>query len=555
MKTPLRSSFIKRNKYLFIIVIVSLLPLVPYFITSQNLHTHDGLVHLARLAAYFKALEDWSIPVRFAGYLNYGYGLPLFNFIYQFPYWVGSLFLLLGFSLVNAFKISIAASFILSGLFMYLFSKEYFEDQKKALLITTFYQFAPFRMVELLVRGSYGEVYTYAFLPLVLYGLTLMSKKISIKGILVTSFAVFFLIVSHNSVSLMFFGASALFVLFVNTQVKKIIASFLSLLFGLSLSAFYWMPALLEHKYTYGDLFMSKLYLSYFPSFINFFIPNFNNNPSLQSTGISTYLGLFQGIAIFTGILVLLRNKVKRQNIKRILYYSFTLIVISFFFMLPISKFIWGSEMLSLIRQFQFPWRFLALIVLATSILSISLPIISKKLQNGWAYYLLITLTILSVAFYWKASLGYDKINEDYYWNFPLNTTYYGETDVIWSAGPAKSYPKQRVEFISGNGYISNFTKSNSRQTFSLNAFSDAQIVSHTQYFPGWTVKIDGKKTPIQFQDANHRGEIVFSVDKGIHKVTVSFNESKIRFLSDIITVISFLSIFCLVVLRKKIFR
>ena len=51
-------------------------------------------------------------------------------------------------------------------------------------------------------------------------------------------------------------------------------------------------------------------------------------------------------------------------------------------------------------------------------------------------------LIIASTVFYWKPAEGFDKVNEEYYWNFPLNTTYYGETDVIWSAGAFKKYPK-----------------------------------------------------------------------------------------------------------------
>ncbi len=554
MKTYLKS-FIKKNKYLLVIILLSILPTIPYFITSNLIHTHDGLVHLPRLAAYYHALTEGSIPVRFAGYINYGYGLPLFNFIYQFPYWVGSLLLSVGFGLVAAFKISITLSFLLSGIFMFMFGKEFFKDDRQALLVAVLYQFAPFRMVELLVRGSYGEVYTYAFLPLVLYGLVILSKNRTLKGFLVTSLAVFCLIVSHNSVSLMFFGAAFLFVIFTFNNVKKGLFAFLSMFLGLGLAAFYWMPALLEHKYTFGDLFMSKLYESYFPSFQNFFIPNFNNNPSLQTTGITTYIGLIQGIVLICGLFVLLFKRKKLKEYARIFYFGYALVAISFFFMSPVSKFIWSAPIGAMLRQFQFPWRFLALIVLSTSLLSVGLTTVSKRLLDNRVYISIILLTVLSVAFYWKGSLGFDKINEKYYWNFPLTSTYYGETDVIWSEGPAKSYPKQRVEFTSGKGTITNFVKRNTYQSFDALALTDSEMVSHTQYFPGWTVRIDGVKTPIQFQSANHRGEILFNIPQGNHKVVLRFEESKIRLAADFITLCSFITFFVLVFLRKRIFR
>ena len=551
MKIP-RYGIIKKHKFILLVIVLSIFPIIPYFISEKLMHTHDGLVHLPRLAAYYKALSEGSIPVRFAGYLNYGYGLPLFNFIYQLPYWVGSALLFVGFGLVNAFKISLTLSFILSGIFMYMFGNEYFKDEKKAFLVTIFYQFVPFRMVELLVRGSYGEVYTYAFLPLVLYGLTLLLRKTSLKGVLITSISIFLLVVSHNSVSLMFFSAAILFVIFTYNNIKKAFFAFCSMLLGLGLASFYFLPALLEHKYTLGDLFMANLYKSYFPKFINFFIPDFNNDPHLQTIGITTYIGLFQSLALVIGIIALLTNKIKDQKQKRIIYFAYALILISFFFMSPVSKFIWASNVGSMLRQFQFPWRFLALIVLATSILSVSFTGLIKNFEKKGIYALVIILTILSVAFYWKGSLGYDKIDEKLYWNFPLTTTYYGETDVIWSAGPAKSYPKNRIEITSGKGVITNFIKKNTYQSFSINALSNTEIISHTEYFPGWTVRVDGVKTPIQFQSAQHRGELLFDVPKGQHRITIKFEESKIRLISDIITIFSFILLIPIVIIFKK---
>src|SRR6266480_4903925 len=155
--------------YIFIILI-SCLPLISIFITPQLFHSHDGFAHLPRIAAYMKALQDGEFPVRWAGDLNYGYGMPIFNFMYQVPYFLASMLLFAGFHLVTAFKISIALSFILSGIGIFAFAKEFFGDIKRAFLISIFYQFSPFRLVELLVRGSFGEVYTYAFLPFVLFG-------------------------------------------------------------------------------------------------------------------------------------------------------------------------------------------------------------------------------------------------------------------------------------------------------------------------------------------------------------------------------------------------
>lgn len=539
-----------KYRYIIFLIIASILPIIPFFVSQDLLHTHDGLVHVPRLAAYYHALSDGHFPVRFAGYLNYGYGLPLFNFIYQTPYLIGSVFLFIGFSLINAFKLSLVLSFLISGIAMYFFAKEYFGDERKALLVAVFYQFAPFRIVELLVRGSYGEVYTYAFFPFILYGIARVANKRLVSGFAVISLSTFLLIISHNSVSLLFFFASLLFAVLVSNNLKKIIVSCGALILGVGCAAFYWIPAILEHKYTYGNLYMQNLYKEHFVPVVNFFIPNFTNDPSLQTGGIATFIGFFHFLAIVLCVFLYKKNKDKR--FRQIIFYSAILLVVSFFFMLPVSTFIWESSHASLLRQFQFPWRFLALVVVATSLLSVSYSYKFKFLSKNIFYFSFLVMVIFSVAFYFRPSLGYKKVNESYYWNFPLNTTYYGETDVIWSAGPAKSYPKAQIEIISGSGKIKNILKKNQIITFKSISNESLSLVSSTQYYPGWKVFIDKKEVPIQFQDPNHRGLIVFSIPKGEHDAVIRFDETKLRFVANMISIISLAIIIPLAKLINK---
>lgn len=536
-------------QYLFTILIISSLPFISVFFTSLFPHTHDGIVHLARMAAYYKALLDGQIPVRWAGDLNYGYGMPLFNFMYQLPYAISSFFIWLGMGLVSSFKITLFLSYLLSGISMFLFAEEFFQDKKKAFLITIFYQFSPFRLVELLIRGSFGEVYTYAFFPFVLYGITKLFKHTTYRNFFLTSLFGGLLILSHNALSLIFYGVSFLFsIIFAPSRRLQIIA-ILALLYGTLLSSFYWVPAILEHKYTYGDLFMKDMYRSHFVPIQNLFIPNFLNSLSLQTGGISVQIGLFHVIALIASIVVMSRQTIDTK-MKKIALFSLALVLVVIFFTQSISGFFW--QHLSLLRQFQFPWRFLGLLSFASSVLGISFfsyTYFKKKV----VFFLVLFLTIISTAYYWRPPLGFDRIKESYYWNYPLNTTYFGETDLIWSAGPAHAYPKRRVDVISGKAEVFNFKKNSYRQGFKVIAQGKATLVDHTQYFPGWNVYIDGKETDISFQDASWRGEIVFNVPSGSHIVEVLFKENKLRFFSDMVSVFSLLLFFCgLVFFRHK---
>lgn len=533
--------------YLFLIVLVSFLPVISFFTTPLLPHTHDGLVHLPRIAAFHKALLDGQLPVRWAGDLNYGYGLPLFNYIYQLPYLLSSLFLYFNFGLVDSFKITLALSYLLSGVFMYLFAKELFKNSKYAFLVAVFYQFFPFRLVELLVRGSFGEVYTYTFLPLVLYGVQKYINTRSKWSFILTSVSTGLLVLSHNSVSLLFFGTVVLYVLFFGNKKEIIIRCLLALGIGLLLSMFYWFPAISDHKYTYGNLHMKDLYKEHFAPLLHFFIPNLTNSPSLQTGGVAIGIGFMHTVAIVLGI-ILFRNKKINPHLKKILLFSFVLLAVSFFFMQSLSQAVW--EAISYLRQFQFPWRFLAIVALATSLLSVS---IAYKIKNETYYWIIIGITVLSTFMYWKPSLGYDAVSEKYYWNFPLDTTYYGETDLIWSAGGAQNYAKSPVEFVSGRGEVKDFTKKSNLHTFKVIAENDSVVVDNTQYFPGWEAYVDGKEVQIQFQDLNWRGLITLPVSKGTHEVTVRFGETKPHLAADLISVTSFIALIFLGLYKRKI--
>ena len=127
------------------------------------------------------------------------------------PYLVTSLVIALGGGLVFLQNLY-AREFLLSGIFMYMFALRFFKHEGKAFITTVLYQFAPFHLVDLVVRGDIAEGYALAFLPLVLFGLQRgFEEKNTRYNILLTVFAVTLLITSHNAISLVFFIVAVLY--------------------------------------------------------------------------------------------------------------------------------------------------------------------------------------------------------------------------------------------------------------------------------------------------------------------------------------------------------
>ncbi len=536
----------KRIGGIITVILVSILPFIIIFATPLLPHTSDGGVHLPRMGAYYKALVDGHIPVRWAGDLNYGYGLPLFNFMYQTPYLIASFFIVMGASLVFSFKLTLAMSFVLSGVFMYLFAKEWLGDKRSALWLTMFYQFAPFRLVEILVRGAIGGIYSYTFLPLALWGITRTAKKQTPQNIALTASATALLIISHNSLSLIYTGVIVLFVFWFQSRRTRVWSA-IGLAWGLTIASFYWMPALLEHKYTYGDLFMKDLYRQHFPPLINFFLPNLTNMQSLRTAEISVQLGIFHVLSFFIALVGVFKGWFDAFT-KKIVLFATILLATSLFLMQPASLPLW--EHISFLRQFQFPWRFLALASFATTLLSVAL---LKSIRSTRILYCIALFTVISTAYYWYPTQGFDQPKEQEYWQYPLNTTYFGETDVIWSAGPAKAFPKSRVEFVEGSGVVTDFAKKTQLHTFTVETTASSKLVDHTQYFPGWRVYVDGVKTPVEFQDQNWRGEITFPVPEGRHQVRVVFEESRSRFIADVLSGVAIVTLVGFLTVKKRL--
>ena len=501
------------------------------------MHTHDGLMHMARTASYLKALESGQIMPRWAGDLNYGYGMPLFNFYYHIPYLIGSVFLALGTTLTLSFKLTLFLGFILSGVFMFLFAKKFFADNTKALLTALLYQFAPFHMVDLTVRGDTGEILAMTFFPLALFAI--LTGSVPLLGT-----ATALMILSHSAVSLQYFAVLTLFAVLFS---KRRIRAFIGLFTGLCISAFYWLPVVFERKYTYGDLFMKDMYKTQFPPFFHFFIPNFTNSASLLTGGINVSFGLVGTGALLLAIALLLRNKLAASE-KKTLWFSIFLVAASLFFMTQASAFVWSR--VSILRAFQFPWRFLVVSVFALAFLG-GATFVGKK-SSPWLTAFIIAVTLLNVLVYFRPPLGFDRINEAYYRNYPLDTTYFGETNLVWSAGHESSYPKAPFVLIAGRGVISDITKTEIRHTFTVTAKTSVTVLDNTQYYPGWRVYDGDTKIPIEFQNPDHRGLITFALPPGTHHIAVSFGETPVRAVSDIISVASVITILFLMLLPRK---
>lgn len=549
-----------------LVIVVSIVPL--FALLSPGLPiTHDGQDHVARIANFYSSLSQGNIIPRWAENLNWGYGHPILMFLYPLPSYIVSLFHFLGFSLVDSTKLVFAAAFIASGITMYLWLRG-FLGERSAIAGALLYNFAPYRFVDLYVRGAIGEHVAFVFPPLILYFLIKLSKRYSYWYILGGSVSLAGLILSHNAITLMFLPFIIAYAVYlVSGSKSKKLLSILYLLIailGFGLSSSFLLPAFFEGKYTLRDIVTAKEYASRFVRLDQLIYGPWSFGGTGQFT---VQLGIAQWLVVLGSLFTVpfdfnstsltagaqgKRTLFRREKKLFTLYASaFIFFLASLFLMLAESNFIWQT--ITTLQKFQFPWRFLSISIFAASVLGAILVYLIKneKIQKTLLIVVLIAAFALTIN-YWKPK-GYLQKPETFYTGIYESTTDTGESSPRWSVRFMEKRPQDTIEVIEGNATIKKLVRSSTHHKYSIESVYSSRIVENTLYFPGWKVYIDGRQYKgVQFQDPNYRGLMTFYLNNGEHIVDVKFEDTKLRQVSNAASLLSIASLIMLGLISSK---
>ena len=346
--------------------------------TSGFFPMHDD-TQVGRVVAMGKALRNGQFPVRWVSDLGYGYGYPIFNFYGPLPYYVGGAFYALGLSGLAATKLMFALGIILSSLTMYVATVGFF-GSLGAILASVFYLYAPYHAVQMFVRGAVGEFWVLVFLPLIVWGV-LKSCEVGTRkrAALVAGVGLAGVILSHTILGyvttvLLTIGLGLYW--FVRVLRKKFDRSEFMvhgsmLVVGLSLSAFFWLPAIAEMRFTNvaDQVGPTANYLDHFVCLPQLWdsLWGFGGSAAGCIDGMSFKLGKLQIFVALAAILYLVHGK-RPSDKTLILGTAAGLTLVSVIFMLPISAPAW--KLLPQFGYVQYPWRFLTFATLGLSLLA-----------------------------------------------------------------------------------------------------------------------------------------------------------------------------------------
>ncbi len=526
---------------ILILIFIHTLFLFPFLKPGIPL-SHDGVGHVARMGTYYKALKDGQIPPRWAGDLNFRYGTPVFIFNYNLPYFAGTLFYTLGLNLEDSFKLMLGMAFILSGVGFFLWLSQ-IVSRNAAFVGALLFGLAPYHFLNVFVRGALGETIGLAIVPFIFWQIERMIKENKLSNIFLAGILYGFLILSHNGSAVIFSPVFLVYFIFRTKRKFQLVPIFTFFTIGFLISAYFWLPAILESKYVRGVSAIGEMYKQHFPPFSYLLYSNWGFGPDVNATnGLSPQVGIILFVFVFVATLKLFKH---RDNT---LGFWLVIFAVSIFLTTSLSNVIWSK--ITLLRILEFPWRFTALSSLTAAVIA---SLIINSIRNQKIVYLVIITLLLTSFLYTKTNVQ-NKKDDVYYYSYTGSTVYRGAASTIWSGGDPFKTPENRVEIISGNGQINNLLIKSNLHSFRVAATSDVKILDNTFYFRGWRVKIDGQKVPIEFQDIDHRGLITFYVPQGEHRVEVIFEESPIRFVSNVVSLIAIVGIlFLFILLRVKV--
>src|SRR5437867_9418046 len=171
---------------------------------------------------------------------------------------------LLGCQTTTAYNLACVVIIVASAVFMRLLGQLYF-GRAGGWLAAAAYIYSPHFHVDLYVRQALAEFAAFPFYPLTLYGFGRFARDRDRWFLLLGAIGLACVFLAHNAAALLFAPILSAFILYnawSGRSLKLMLQLFGGAVLGLALSAFVWLPILMEMKDVHIDRFIEG-YLNY----------------------------------------------------------------------------------------------------------------------------------------------------------------------------------------------------------------------------------------------------------------------------------------------------
>ncbi|MBI5620963.1 hypothetical protein HY949_04235 [Candidatus Gottesmanbacteria bacterium] len=538
----------KRHILPFILILFVSYWAIRPLVGSGYFPMHDD-TQVARVIVMGRALLNGQFPVRLVSGLGYGYGYPLFNFYGPLPYYFGGGLSAVGVDPVVATKIMMAVGMVLAGISMYVFGAAVF-GRTAGILAAALYVFAPYHAVLLFVRGAVGELWGYALLPIIFLGWYIgKNPKRERSGIWIGGLGLAGVILSHTItgyVIVVLYTVGLLLCSLIFLLKKKLLSSYvrfhaLVLMVGLGLSAFFWVPAIIEMGYTnvadqigggadFRDHFVcaGQLWNSLW---------GFGGSVRGCIDGLSFKAGKLHIVLGIVGLLFAVAHLKKgfwNHTVGLLSLIAIGSVVMTTSFSRPVWEWVPGMSFI------QYPWRFLSGIALSLSAVGASLLV----WINNRGVRVTLCMTICIVVIITSAKLFIPQ----YMYEKPT-ALFESPEDISWRASrvsdeylPSGFQAPASIDHIARGIVLSDPNGGLRVETeIDTETYGKLQIESRTSrkitlnrvYFPGWDYWVNGKRQEIVVEN----GLPVIVVPQGRSVVELRFGNTLPRIIGIILSI------------------
>lgn len=542
----------------------------------QVMCTDDWPFHLFRAVELGRLVELGHWFPRWAPHMAQGYGYPFFNFYAPLSsYFVAGLHGT-GLAYPLALRVAFGLTLWLAGLSTFLFVRDLY-GERAGLAAGAAYLLAPYLAYDVLYRGNFAETLAFVWPPLVLLslkrGLNAWGTRLKDTGpkaseqpvqyqtsVVAITYAA--LILTHNVFALiaspLVFGYAALAAWQQPAGRARWLAwAWLSLLAGVALSAYFWLPALVERGLVFSDRLLVPPIFTWYTNFTSLrellgplppFDPRLVNPSPPRTIGLVTVLVALPALgAAFS------RGSRRRPGFTATVVF-FALALAGYCLLnLEVSAPIW--RLLKPLELVQFPWRMLGPAVLCAAVLvgasvaglEDALSRFSRpRLAQALPAMLAVGAVSLGALPAWHAiycpsdpaATVADLVGHEQHTN-TTGTTAKGEylprTVRRLPADPALAQALAAGEepsrlWLPANSparVLSASVRDPLNATFEIETPAAADLVYRQFHYPGWRVTLDGQATPIRATP--EEGLITFTLPPGTHRVHVMFGLTPLR--------------------------
>lgn len=554
-KRAASGTHIRRETRIPVILGLACVLVVSWFAVQQItvpgfFRVHDD-TQAARVAEMGRALRDGQFPVRWVENLGYGYGYPIFNFYGPLPYYLGGFLYASGVPVLEATKFMYAAGVILSGIAMYAVLYSY-TGAAGAVTGAALYLMAPYRAVQVYVRGAVGEYYVLIFWPVIVHAVLLTKSDLHRKtGIVLGSVALAGAVVSHTLMgyaTAVILGTGVLLYgvyRFSRTGKPGGAPAFLLMIaLGLMMSAFFWLPAVAEMGYTAVSTQVSSTadFRNHFVCPVQLWSSTWGfggSAPGCDHDGLSFMLGKLHILTAVTGGILWAIGRFTRIT-KGLLITSFALFITGIFLTLEWSLPLWG--VIPGFAYIQYPWRFLSVAGLGIAMLGsfVVMPFPKGLVRVSAAALIVISVVWLNAGrfrpqyIYDADSLMLEDVS-DIRQRVSRISDEYLPPDIIRPddvSGAFFDRPPAETQVS-----VSEIVSSSQVYQYAAETAVPARIRILTAYFPGFTYTVNGESV----EPSIRGGFPEFDVPAGQSVITLRFTDTPVRTAANTMSVMAVL--------------